>query len=93
MKRQKKSHPSKGLKDHGKLLLKILQQEGLLQYLLKPGNELNIDNSHQNKVLIGWTSQFDKILTTIPHFSKCKGVLSKGETLVIIYLDEIDKGM
>ena len=63
---------------------KILQQEGLLQYLLK-------DVEGQNrKVLIGWTSQLNQGPSVIPIMSKDKNDNTIEETFVIMYTDEND---
>ncbi len=80
----------KGLDGTRKELAKILQQEGLLQYLLHAKGELKIDNAPQRKVLISWTAQLDQVLAGIPHLSTSERIYSNGETLVIIYLDEKD---
>ena len=83
----------KGLDGTRKEFAKILQQEGLLQYLLHAKGELKIDNIPQRKVLIGWTSQLDQVLAATTHTPTDERIYSNGETLVIIYLDEKDKGM
>ncbi len=80
----------KGLDGTRKEFAKILQQEGLLQYLLHEKSELIIDNTPQRKVLIGWTSQLEQILAGNPKISTSENFSSNGETLVIMYLDETD---
>ena len=83
----------KGLDGTRKTFAKILQQEGLLQYLMQAENELKIDNTQQRKVLIGWTSQLDQILAAIPHIATSEVVSSNGETLVILYIDKKSTGI
>lgn len=61
---------------------KILQQEGLLQSLLK---DVEVQN---RKILIGWTSQLNQVPPAIPIMSKDKNDSTIAETFVILYLDE-----
>ena len=85
--------PDEGLDETRKAFAKILRQEGLLQHLLKPENALAINKTQNRTVLIGWTSQFGRILTTIPFLSADENITSNDETLVIMYLDRKDNGM
>ena len=85
--------PHEGLEGTRKTFAQILQREGLLLYLLKPENALTIDKVQNRTVLIGWTSQLGQVSTTIPLMSVGENITVTGETLVIMYLDEKDKGM
>ena len=85
--------PHEGLKGTRKTFAQILQREGLLLYLLKPENALTINKTQNRTVLIGWTSQLGQVSTTIPLISVGENITVNGETLVIMYLDEKDKGM
>ena len=79
--------PYEGLSEIRMAYAKILQQEGLLQYLLK-------DVETQNRrVLVGWTSQLNQVLSTIPIISENKDDNVIEETFVILYLDETNIGM
>ena len=84
--------PDDDLDGTRKAFAKILQQEGLLQYLLKSENALTVDKAQKRKVLIGWTSQLKQV-STIPLMPTNENVTANDETLVIMYLDEKDKGM
>ena len=66
---------------------KILQQESLLQYLLK---DVEVQS---RKVLIGWTSQLKQVPLAIPIVSADKNDNTIDETFVILYLDETNIGM
>jgi len=85
--------PHEGLEGTRKTFAQILQREGLLLYLLKPENALTIDKVQNRTVLIGWTSQLGQVSTTIPLMSVGENITVTGETLVIMYLNEKDKGM
>ena len=63
---------------------KILQQEGLLQYLLKEVGGQN------RKVLIGWTSQLNQVPSVTPIMSKDRNDNTIEETFVIMYIDGND---
>ena len=71
-----------GLSEIQTAYAKILQQEGLLQYLLK---DVEI---HNRKVLIGWTSQLNRMSSAIPILSADEIVNANDETYVIMYTDE-----
>ena len=81
-----KMPPQEELNEIRQAYAKILQQEGLLQYLLK-------DVKTQNRtVLIGWTSQLEQLLDVIPQVAAYESANAKEETLVIMYLDKKDIG-
>ena len=84
--------PDDGLDGTRKAFAKILRQEGLLQYLLKQENALTVEKTQNRTVLIGWTPQLEQV-STIPLMSADENVTANDETLVIMYLDEKDKGM
>ncbi len=63
---------------------KILQQEGLLQYLLK---DVEVQS---RKVLIGWTSQLKQAPSAIPIMSTDENVNTNDEIFVIMYMDVKD---
>ena len=63
---------------------KILQQEGLLQYLLK---DVEVQS---RKVLIGWTSQLKQVPSAIPIMSIDENVNTNDEIFVIMYMDGKD---
>ncbi len=73
-----------------KTLAKILQQEGLLQYLLQQEDTRQIGKTQNRTVLIGWISQSEQNLTLIPRISADEIVSDNNETLVIMYMDEMD---
>ncbi len=73
--------PSDGLSEIRMAYAKILQQEGLLQYLLK---DVEVQN---RKVLIGWTSQLKQVTSAIPIMSADKNNNANDETYVIMYTD------
>ena len=85
--------PHDELEETRKTFAKILRQEGLLQYLLRPGNLLIIDKTQNRTVLIGWTSQLKQVSTAIPFMSADENVTANDETLVIMYLNKKDTGM
>ncbi len=62
----------------------ILQQEGLLQYLLK---DVEVQS---RKVLIGWTSQLKQVPSAIPIMSTDENVNTNDEIFVIMYMDGKD---
>lgn len=63
---------------------KILQQEGLLQYLLE---DVEVQN---RKVLIGWTSQLKQVTSAIPIMPANENVNANDETFVIIHINGKD---
>lgn len=71
-----------GLSEMQTAYTKILQQEGLLQYLLK---DVEIQN---RKVLVGWTSQLNQMSSAMPILSADEIVNANDETYVIMYTDE-----
>lgn len=73
-----------GLSEGQMTYARILQQEGLLQYLLKDVEEQN------RKVLIGWTSQLNQMPSAIPIMSKDKNENTIAETFVIMYIEGND---
>ena len=73
--------PYEGLSEIRMTYAKILQQEGLLQYLLK---DVEVQN---RKVLIGWTSQLNQVSSAIPIISEDKNDNAIEETFVIMYID------
>lgn len=73
-----------GLSEGQMAYAKILQQEGLLQYLLK---DVEVQN---RKVLVGWTSQLKQVPSAIPIMSKDKNDNAIEETFVIMYIDGED---
>ena len=79
--------PYDGLNEIQMAYAKILQQEGLLQYLLK---DVEVQN---RKVLIGWTSQLNQMPLALPIMSEDKNDSTIEETFVILYLDETNVGM
>lgn len=79
--------PYEGLSEIRMTYAKILQQEGLLQYLLK-------DTEVQDrKILIGWISQLNQVLSAISIISEDKNDNPIEETFVIMYIDEQGKEM
>lgn len=77
--------PYDGLNEIQMAYAKILQQEGLLQYLLK---DVEVQN---RKVLIGWTSQLNQVPSALPIMSEDKNDSTIEETFVIMYIDEKGK--
>ncbi len=88
-----KMPPHERLEETRNTFAQILQREGLLQYLLKQEKALAINKVQPRTVLMGWTSQLEQVSTTIPFMSTDENVTENDETLVIMYLDEKDKGM
>ena len=76
------------LNEPRKTLAKILQQEGLLQYLLQQEDSLQIGKAQYRTVLIGWVSQLEQNLTLIPRTSVDEIVSDNNEMLVIMYLSK-----
>lgn len=89
----KKIPPDEGLDETRKSFAQILQREGGLQYLLKPENALAINKIQTRTVLIGWMSQLEQVSTNVSLMLTDENVTVNDETLVIMYLDEIDRGM
>ncbi|RKU20117.1 hypothetical protein C6501_00575 [Candidatus Poribacteria bacterium] len=85
--------PDEELDGTRKAFAQILQREGLLQYLLKPENALAINKIQIRTVLMGWTSQLEQVSTNVPLMLADENVTVNDETLVIMYLDEKDRGM
>ena len=69
---------------------KILQQEGLLQYLLKPEAQPTDVEVQNRKVIIGWTSQLKQVPSVIPIMSADENVNANDEIYVIMYMDGKD---
>lgn len=86
----KKIPPLEELDGPRKTLAKILQQEGLLQYLLQQEDSRQIGKTQNRTVLIGWIPQSEQKSTLIPRVSAGEIVSDNNETLVIMYLDEMD---
>lgn len=76
--------PSDELTEMRKAFAQIIQREGLLQYLSKPDN---LESGHNRTVLIGWTSELDRIKSANP-ITTDESVTTTNEALVIMYLDE-----
>lgn len=85
----KKLPPHEKLNEPRKTLAKILQQEGLLQYLLQQEDSLQIGKTQNRTILIGWMAQAQQVSTLIPPISANEN----DETLVIMCLDGKDIGM
>ena len=73
-----------GLSEQRMTYTKILQQEGLLQYLLK---DVEVQD---REVLIGWTSQLNQVSSKISIMSVDENVNANDETYVIMYMDGKD---
>jgi len=89
----KKLPSLEGLNESRKTLAKILQQEGLLQYLLQQEDYRQNGKTQNRTVIIGWISQLVQDSTVNPHISANEFVSENNETLVIMSLDETDTGM
>ena len=88
-----KMPPHEELDGIRKTFTQILQQEGVLQYLSKPETLLDMEKVQTRTVLLGWTSQLKQVASMIPLMSTDENVTVNDEMLVIMYLDEKDKGM